>query len=928
MRRTRIVAGAVTLLLLLVAGAVFVVSRNADNYRGQVQAVLAKRLGRAVSLGQLNLSLVPFGLRVERAAIADDPSFHAARPFAQVDELYVRPRLLPLLRGRFELASVELREPAIELVRNAEGVWNVTTLGRGATGTSDAALVLDRLVITGGQLAVTDLQTRRKTPASAADQGGRAVYRNIDVEVDGYAPGTAFGIGLAATLPGPGTERLSVRGTAGPLVQEDIARTPFSGVLRFDKASISGLLTFLDAEALEGTDAVVSGSADVRSSGGQLSSKGSLQFTDTRVRGEDLGYPITATFEIAHDTSVGLLTIASSSVRLDRTPISLDGTVNLEPDTPVLDVHLTASNASLAETARLASAFGVAFGSGMQVSGNLHADVRARGAVDQPTLEGQLRLRDVSISGADVPRPVEVQALDLVLTPNEIRSNDFTATTNGTSLDARVTLGGYAAPAPTVDASLRATDADFGDVLNIARAWGAQAVDGVSGTGRLSLNVRASGPLSAPRYSGTGSLVEATLKTPAIAESLRVRSAGMSFSMNAASFENLTMSLGKTTATGSLTVRDFAAPTVRFDLSADSIDVVEMQAMVAPAGDARPTVAGKAPAAQVKDGESALLRMQGSGRIRVGSIANEQLVLEDVQAAVTIDRGLTRLDPLTAAVYGGRHGGSIALDARRTPATFTYTSTLERVDANRLASATTSLRDVIFGALSSDVRISASAGGAQEIAKSLNGTLSLNLPDGRIANMDLLHEISNVGRFLTGRAVAERSTSVAALTGTFTVTNGLARTEDLKATIDGGTLGASGSINLVDQRVDLRLTAVLSKEFSQRAGGTRVGGFLTTALANQQGELVVPLRMTGTMQQPRFAPDAQRVAEMKLRNLVPSLRNPQQLTTGILDAIAGRKEDGPAPREPVRQLQDRLRGLLGGAKKEEPKAPPPEEKPQ
>ena len=81
-----------------------------------------------------------------------------------------------------------------------------------------------------------------------------------------------------------------------------------------------------------------------------------------------------------------------------------------------------------------------------------------------------------------------------------------------------------------------------------------------------------------------------------------------------------------------------------------------------------------------------------------------------------------------------------------------YASRLERVDANKLASAATSLHDVIFGALTSDVRVSASMDGAQEIARSMNGTLSLNVPDGRLANMDLMQEISNVGRFLSGKA--------------------------------------------------------------------------------------------------------------------------------------------------------------------------------
>ena len=67
---------------------------------------------------------------------------------------------------------------------------------------------------------------------------------------------------------------------------------------------------------------------------------------------------------------------------------------------------------------------------------------------------------------------------------------------------------------------------------------------------------------------------------------------------------------------------------------------------------------------------------------------------------------------------------------------------------------------------------------------------------------------------------------------------------------------------------------------------------MNTALANDQGELVVPMLVTGTMSKPRFAPDVQRIADMKLRNLVPGLKNPGALTTGILGAIGGQSQPG------------------------------------
>ena len=56
----------------------------------------------------------------------------------------------------------------------------------------------------------------------------------------------------------------------------------------------------------------------------------------------------------------------------------------------------------------------------------------------------------------------------------------------------------------------------------------------------------------------------------------------------------------------------------------------------------------------------------------------------------------------------------------------------------------------------------------------------------------------------------------------------------------------------------MHVTAVLSKGFSQSVGGTGVGGYLNTALANKNGELVIPVILTGSMNHPRFRPTCSR----------------------------------------------------------------------
>ena len=118
-------------------------------------------------------------------------------------------------------------------------------------------------------------------------------------------------------------------------------------------------------------------------------------------------------------------------------------------------------------------------------------------------------------------------------------------------------------------------------------------------------------------------------------------------------------------------------------------------------------------------------------------------------------------------------------------------------------------------------------------------------------NVDLLHEVAVAGKFLGGNFAAPKGfTDLSQLTGNFDVKNGVAQTNNLKAVIDGGTMSAAGTVNLADQSLNMHVIAVLNKALSQQVGGTQVGGYMNTALANNQGELVVPVIVTGTFQHP------------------------------------------------------------------------------
>jgi len=834
------------------------------------------------------------------------------------------------LRKEVDVKSLRLDRPHIELVRNAQGEWNFATLGqegaaapqpapptRGGKQTahgqqpeqnakpnpasrpeateeskkSSAELSLANLEITDGQVAITDFQKHQS----------RAVYDHIDLNLSNFAPDQQFSIKLAAHLPGQGKQTVSLDGNAGPIRQKDMLNTHFDGTLQLNQVSISGVEKFLNSQALSGIEGQVSGNAKVKNDDGKLASSGNIRLENPHIRNVNVGYPITMDYDVADDLTSDVIQIHRGNIKLGSTPVTIVGMLNTKPTPSQIDLKLTAADASIGEAARLASAFGVAFGQGMEVNGRVNAYIQAKGAMDKPVMNGQLSARDLNISGKDLPQPVKVNAIQLALTPDTIRSNDFTASTGSTNVTVNFALSQYAAPNSTINASLRAANAKVGELLNIAKAYGVSAVEGMSGDGLLSLDVRAQGPTkdpSAMNFSGSGKVQNASLKMPSLTKPVLIKNSDLNFSQNSATLQNVAITLGQTNANGAITIKNFAAPQAQFTLSADKVNATELQQIFgATSSTPARAAAGKdfwrlVPTANAEPGKpnepSMLNKMTGSGTVTIGSVQYNELVLNNVHSNVTLNHGLIQMNPLTSQLYGGQENGSVYIDMRPAQPVYTVNLKTEKVDANKLISSVSSVKQMIYGMLASNVNATFSSTGAEAIARGLNGRLSLNLVNGKLAGLDLLNELATVGKFVGGLPSAPKGfTNIVQLSGDFDVKSGVAQTNNLKATIDGGTFAATGLVNLVDQSLNMHLTAVLNSALSKQVGGTGIGGYMNTVLANNQGELVMPVILTGTFQHPQVAPDLQQLAQMKLQNLLPTSKNPGALTSGIVGAITG-----------------------------------------
>ncbi|MBV9084970.1 MAG: AsmA family protein [Acidobacteriaceae bacterium] len=101
---------------------------DAAAFRTRIQNALETSLGRRVKFSQAHFSVLPGpGFSLTDVTISEDPRY-GIEPFGHVATLQARVRIDKLLLGRIVFSSLRLREPSLNLVRRADGNWNIVEL--------------------------------------------------------------------------------------------------------------------------------------------------------------------------------------------------------------------------------------------------------------------------------------------------------------------------------------------------------------------------------------------------------------------------------------------------------------------------------------------------------------------------------------------------------------------------------------------------------------------------------------------------------------------------------------------------------------------------------------------------------------------------------------------------------------------------------
>jgi len=307
-----------------------------------------------------------------------------------------------------------------------------------------------------------------------------------------------------------------------------------------------------------------------------------------------------------------------------------------------------------------------------------------------------------------------------------------------------------------------------------------------------------------------------------------------------------------TSAKGAIEVA-LAPQSIQFDLALDRVNLDSYMG----------TDKGKAPAAGKAGAPaggaeepidlSALKGLNLKGTLKIDQFIASNVKLEKVNVGVQAASGKVDIHPLAASLYQGNLSGSASVNANTQR--FSIKSQLDGVAIGPL------LRDALDNDLlegRGNVALDLQTGGntVSAMKKALAGSAKMTLRDGALKGINLEETIRKARALAQSKPVAEQKaerterTDLTELAASFVIKNGVAHNDDLSAKSPLLRLAGSGDVDIGAGTIDyLARVSVVGSSGGQ--GGKEA--------ADLRG-VTVPMKITGTLDAPRFHADLRAAA--------------------------------------------------------------------
>jgi uncharacterized protein involved in outer membrane biogenesis len=239
----------------------------------------------------------------------------------------------------------------------------------------------------------------------------------------------------------------------------------------------------------------------------------------------------------------------------------------------------------------------------------------------------------------------------------------------------------------------------------------------------------------------------------------------------------------------------------------------------------------------------------------------------------------TMLDALSLEMFGGTFKGRLDADTHGDVPALRLTGAIAGLDVASVLKGSGSPGG-ITGRLGGTVSIAASGSDGAALMRAARGTIDAVISDGTMPHLDLVRTVVLAFGKPTGAPAEGSGTTFSRLGGTFALSNGVLRSENLVLASRDFDTGGRGSLSIDTGAVEARADVALSPELTAQAGTD------LRRYAQEDGRVRVPAVVTGTLDRPRVSIDVAAAARRALGNEL------KRSATSLFEGLFKKKKGG------------------------------------
>jgi len=729
--------------------------------RNRISISIGNALGRRVTIDYVRLHALPRpGFDLEGLVIYDDPAF-SAEPMIRAQDVFAAVRFRSLLRGRLEIATLSASEPSVNIVRSADGRWNLASLiernaqipaaptqkaaserrpafpyleasnarinfksgpEKKAYALVDADVALwqesenswgarmkaqpmrtDFNLTDTGQVQINAIWQRaarlRETPMRLTVAWQKGQLGQITKLLTGKDRGWRGGVDLAANL----------QGTPESLMIE--SQAAIQGFRRYD---------ILDSRNIRLATHCGGQYNAVKGAFSQLLCESPIGAGKLRVSG-DIGtispprrYNLTVeASKVPVASLVALAHLAKQQLPQDEEG---DGLLNAEfHATRTASEHAQFSGSGEATAVRLRSNGG----RDSIILGNIPLAL-VQGEGDGPRVPGRAKANTKENYFA----PAEPH---LRIGPSSLAVDAGPAVSVGGS----VSISGY-------DLFLRG-NLDLKNLFRLENVFGVPAFQpAAEGSTKLDLNISGAWQgLAAPNATGTAQLRNVRAETRGLNVPIELAFATVTLSPDVTSVQELSVRTGTTRWSGWVRAARHCAPncSFEFEMSADRLSTTDLAEWFTPHPAKRPWYRILSSAEAGSGQASRLASLRASGSLQVAQFQMKKSVATQLSTVMTADHGRIRLDHLRAQFLQGIHEGTWTIDASSPRLTYNGNGSFQNISLDRL---TALMNDAwITGNADGSFQLESAGASFPELLTNAGARVQFSMRNGSLAHVEI-----------------------------------------------------------------------------------------------------------------------------------------------------------------------------------------------